>query len=391
MEKRYRNKNKYRNIWRKMPLLCLILITTAVMSIIGIIGVRGFLSDYSVIDFRKNPYYTATIFGIKEYLNGDEDLVVPSSMVKHTTSAPTNSADTDDKKSSDVPDSTDHPDASQDTTGDASSENVEQAPSETTETTAERLTIPDGVNNAVVTAADYGVVDRSLMVDDGYVFTTDTDGLFAPNGTYRYLEPAADDSYFNDALFIGDSRTVGLMYWGGLETCTNFFCKESMSIFNVTKKDLDYQGWNGESGTTNLDTLLQDHTYGKIYLCLGINEMNRFVLDYYNEYRAVVQHIRELQPNAIIYIEGNMHVAGPLSFTDSIFNNTNLVQRNAAIASLANGRDIFYIDMNSVFTDGDGNLIAEYTNDDIHVKAAYYPIWADFLRQNTIDVTKEPQ
>lgn len=86
-----------------------------------------------------------------------------------------------------------------------------------------------------------------------------------------------------------------------------------------------------------------------------------------------------------------MHIGGTMSSTDPIFNNTNLVQRNVAISSLANGRDIFYIDMNPVLVDGDGNLIAEYSNDQIHVKAEYYHLWSDFLRQNTIDPNIAPK
>ena len=77
------------------------------------------------------------------------------------------------------------------------------------------------------------------MADLTESFNSDTDGMFAPNGTYRYLQPASDDSYFNDALIIGDSRTVGLYYWGGLKENTNFFCKESMSIYNEWRRGRD--------------------------------------------------------------------------------------------------------------------------------------------------------
>ena len=328
--------NSFQNLWRKMPLLWLILISTLILSLIGLIGLNSRFKDFRKLDFRKEPLFAATIFGIKDSLNGDETLILPAKAIRHDKQSIAN-------------------------------------------------------KEAVCTAADYGVADSSVMADLTESFNSDTDGMFAPNGTYRYLQPASDDSYFNDALIIGDSRTVGLYYWGGLKENTNFFCKESMSIYNVTKKNLEYHAMNGEEGETDLVTLLSTHSYGKVYICLGINEMGSYVWDYYNAYRDVLTQIRTLQPNALIFIEGNMHIGGTMSSTDPIFNNTNLVQRNVAISSLANGRDIFYIDMNPVLVDGDGNLIAEYSNDQIHVKAEYYHLWSDFLRQNTIDPNIAPK
>lgn len=361
--------NSFQNLWRKMPLLWLILISTLILSLIGLIGLNSRFKDFRKLDFRKEPLFAATIFGIKDSLNGDETLILPAKAIRH------------DKQSI----------ANKEAAKEGGSGTDQKAGGNIAQPSGVRLTIPDGVNSPVCTAADYGVADSSVMADLTESFNSDTDGMFAPNGTYRYLQPASDDSYFNDALIIGDSRTVGLYYWGGLKENTNFFCKESMSIYNVTKKNLEYHAMNGEEGETDLVTLLSTHNYGKVYICLGINELGSYVWDYYNAYRDVLTQIRTLQPNALIFIEGNMHIGGTMSSTDPIFNNTNLVQRNVAISSLANGRDIFYIDMNPVLVDGDGNLIAEYSNDQIHVKAEYYHLWSDFLRQNTIDPNIAPK
>ena len=125
-------------------------------------------------------------------------------------------------------------------------------------------------------------------------------------------------------------------------------------------------------------------------ISLGINEMGYPVMDYYKAYRELVTKIHTAYPDALIFIQGNMHVGIGSSQTNATFNNTNLVQRNTAIASLANGRNIFYIDPNTAVCDSDGNLIAEYTTDEIHLKAAYYNKWVQYLRENTIDPTVKP-
>ena len=74
-----------------------------------------------------------------------------------------------------------------------------------------------------------------------------------------------------------------------------------------------------------------------------------------------------------------MHVSGSKSRADSVFNNTIIVQRNRAIATLANGHDIFYLDMNPDFCDEDGNVYENITGDGVHLKASAYEKWHSFL------------
>ena len=45
----------------------------------------------------------------------------------------------------------------------------------------------------------------------------------------------ADKSYFDDALFIGDSRTVGISEYSDLKNAT-YFANTGMSVYNVLKE-----------------------------------------------------------------------------------------------------------------------------------------------------------
>ena len=94
--------------------------------------------------------------------------------------------------------------------------------------------------------------------------------------------------------------------------------------------------------------------------------------------------IRQLQPDALIYIQGIMHVSESKSRSDKVFNNRVVVQRNQAIATLANGHDIFYLDMNPDVCDENGNLLPELTSDGIHLKASGYEKWHEFLLHHAI-------
>lgn len=118
---------------------------------------------------------------------------------------------------------------------------------------------------------------------------------------------------------------------------------------------------------------------------MGVNELGvPDTKDYYEEFRKVVTKINKLQPDALIYIQGIMHVSKNMSSTDRVYNNRAIVQRNKAIATLANGRNIFYIDMNADLCDENGDLKEEFTGDGIHLKAASCERWHRFLRKNAI-------
>ena len=77
-----------------------------------------------------------------------------------------------------------------------------------------------------------------------------------------------DYDYFDDALFIGDSRTVGLMEYGNLENAA-FFADSGMSVFSLQTKKISVP----ETGKVSLEEMLLQKQYGKIYLMLGINEL----------------------------------------------------------------------------------------------------------------------
>lgn len=98
-----------------------------------------------------------------------------------------------------------------------------------------------------------------------------------------------------------------------------------------------------------------------------------------------MERIRQLQPDAVIFVEGIMKVTGNKDAEDPIFNNRNIEEKNAAIAKLADNQNIFYIDVNEAVCDAEGNLNAEYTIDEVHLKAKYYELWKQFLLEHGIE------
>ena len=202
------------------------------------------------------------------------------------------------------------------------------------------------------------------------------------DGTYEFTE--VDEEYFADALFIGDSRTVGLSeYCKPLDEKATFYAKVSLTIYGAMNKP--FVKTNDGRGTITVEQALSENQFGKIYIMLGLNEMGTGTTESFAEaYANVINRIRELQPDAIIFIQSIMHVSEKKSSGDKYFNNGYINERNAAIAELADNRTIFYIDMNEAVDDENGNLIKDLSFDDVHLKASSYDRWYQYLLEHGI-------
>ena len=181
--------------------------------------------------------------------------------------------------------------------------------------------------------------------------------------------------YFDDALLIGDSRAEGVALYSGWDNLT-YYAEGGMTIYNMFQRQVAKE----DGQKISVEEALQKHTFGKIYLEIGINEMGTGTLDSFMEaYENAVNHLRELQPDAILYLCGIMYVKQSKSESDPIFNNPNIQARNDRIAQLADGENIFYLDINELVTDETGNLNPDYTWDEVHLLGKYDSLWLDYF------------
>lgn len=188
----------------------------------------------------------------------------------------------------------------------------------------------------------------------------------------EYEFSQVDESYFDDALFIGDSRTVGLRDYTDLSEHADFYCETSLTIQKILEEDFP--------GLGTVEEALSNKEYGKIYIMLGINELGVGTTeDFIEKYSEVIAFLHETEPEAKIFIQGIMRVTGKKHNSDAIFNNNNINARNNAIATLADNEQIFYIDVNEVVCDEEGNLNTDYTYDQLHLLGMYNDLWKQFL------------
>ena len=192
-----------------------------------------------------------------------------------------------------------------------------------------------------------------------------------------------DDSYFDDAVFIGDSRMVGLsQYCPELDSRATFFAKKSLTIFNL-RDDAWIDVENGPKET--IFDALSKISFSKVYIMVGINEIGRGTNETYRDaYAEVLKRILEIQPNALIYINSTMHVTKEKSDGDPLYNNGNINARNAALFELVDNQHIFYLNVNDMLDDGEGNLNASLSGDGVHLKGSCYEPWHQYLLYNAV-------
>ncbi len=195
---------------------------------------------------------------------------------------------------------------------------------------------------------------------------------------------ASDVVSFSDTLFIGDSRTVGLRDYGKISDAT-FFCAVSLSSNNLLTKAIEVSGY----GELQLSALLEKKQFKTAYIMLGINEIGGTLSGIAQKYQKIIDTIHEKQPDTLVIVQSTLHVTKTRHENEiakgGYFNNNRINDLNTHLAGLANGTTVRYLDMNPMFDDEYGCMMAEAAaGDGVHIKAKYYLLWRQYLDEHRI-------
>jgi hypothetical protein len=193
-------------------------------------------------------------------------------------------------------------------------------------------------------------------------------------------QPRADDDFFADAAFMGNSLMDGFRMFSGIAT-SDYFAVTSMTVLGVSSSvcvTLD----NGAAGTI-IDGLTQK-PYGKIYTLLGINEIGMAVDAFIEEYGSMLDKIIAAQPDCDIYVMGITPVSQAKSSSHELFNMPRINEYNAALKELAADKGCYYMDLVEALAGEDGFLPAAETSDGVHFSASLYETWAEYVRTHYV-------
>ena len=210
-----------------------------------------------------------------------------------------------------------------------------------------------------------------------------------PDGSDEYMDivvpeqaSAVDDSYFEDAVFIGDSRMQGFRNLSGI-TKGSFVTAVGMELENFYT---DSQIATAAGNVTVLDAL-KNINFSKIYMMLGTNELGAYDMSQVGEsYRQVLADIKQLSssPDPIVYVYSVIYVDEPLVTTGDYVNNTNVDAVNMEILTMCKEEGYQYINLNEVLSNGYHGLISGAAEDGIHLNTDYCKEWLEYTKTHYI-------
>ncbi len=213
----------------------------------------------------------------------------------------------------------------------------------------------------------------------------DADGnafvLWSPESDVLPESAPVDDSYFSDALFIGDSRMQGFVLYSGL---TGVQAYTSVGLTVDTAYSRDFVDLAGEKLT--LAAALEKTAAGfkRFYLLFGMNELGWGTWSVFvSKYGGLIDIIQKANPDAVIYLESLIPLTAEKSAESDWLNNEHVNSFNQMIWQLAKDKGVYYLDTASGLAGKDGVLAAEDSADGVHLNKDACERWLEYLKIHT--------
>lgn len=218
------------------------------------------------------------------------------------------------------------------------------------------------------------------------------DDVFHEPILYSFAEPvpeskAVDYDYFNNTVFIGDSRTKGLLMFTDLSPYD--FSSVGLNIRLIrTKEFIRLADEDGNMQSYTLTDMLERElgNYKAIYIATGLNELGWEVDGFISAFSMLIDSIREIT-DVPIYIQLILPVTTHSSETTEYgITNEKCFIFNDRLMKLADEKSLFLLDPRDLFTLEDGTLDPAHSSDGIHLNRASCQILADYYRTHTVNI-----
>lgn len=235
-----------------------------------------------------------------------------------------------------------------------------------------------GLSAAVFDGASGSDSQDTPETEDPYRISEEIDSP----AVVKEVSPSVDDSYFSDAVFIGDSRMQGFQNTSGI-TQGDFLTSVGLGTDGMSDQTI-----STAEGNISVYQGLSGKQYKKIYLMLGTNDLGYYPWeDFKPNFTNVIEQFHKLQPDALIYICSVIYVEES-KISTSYDNNENVSKINGYLLEVAEEKDYcYYINLNEIFTNGYGSLLEGASPDGIHLEAPYCQQMLAFLKSHYVPDT----
>ena len=200
-------------------------------------------------------------------------------------------------------------------------------------------------------------------------------------------------SWFDDAVFVGDSVTLKLSYYAedyGALGKAEFLCAGSLGytngLWDLNAPDNVHPFYNGVKYT--IPEGLKAIGAKKIFIMLGMNDIGCYGVDGSLEsMKTMTSKIEEKCPDADIYVESVTPMLENMQLTG--LNNRTIAEFDEKVKAVCAQRGYKYMDVASAVDDGNGNLVYSYCGDPtamgLHFSDAGCDQWVEYLKCHVND------
>lgn len=192
---------------------------------------------------------------------------------------------------------------------------------------------------------------------------------------------AADESYFDDAIFIGDSLTDGLAAYELLPR------EQVLADTGINPQTILTRKCIGEEGAEQ--TVVEAAAAldpAKIYIMLGANGVAFLNFDdIIGWYGELIDALQADHPDAIFYIQSILPVTADKHLEQELLTNERITELNGMIEKMAAEKGCFYLNVAEAVADENGCLPDELSADGMHFGVSTYRVWLDYLLTHTVE------
>ena len=196
-------------------------------------------------------------------------------------------------------------------------------------------------------------------------------------------QPRVTSSYFDDAVFIGDSLTVGIKHYDVMSN-TTVFAATGVGLENIFTKQAIKQG---ETTLTILDALSR-HSAKKVYIMLGANSLMSNFDHLIKQYGLLIDEVlKRTNDDTIIYVQSVLPINEPLfhvKYAPNTTTNADIDRFNEKLCALAAEKGVYYLDVASAFKDENNAMPESNTPDGMHIISSQYVVWFDYLKTHAL-------
>lgn len=192
--------------------------------------------------------------------------------------------------------------------------------------------------------------------------------------------PAVDLSYFEDAVFIGNSRTEMFLFSTNLPIAKDL-ADTGLNVKSAfTKRFVPHDG-----GKLTAMEALAHTKFSKAYIMFGVNEACWPYPDaFIKEYSKIIHRVLELNPEATIYVQAIIPVTNNISKNYAHITNESIDKLNGLILEMAERENVHFLNLADHFKNEEGVLPDEAASDGLHMSKTYCLEWLEYLRTHTI-------